>query len=150
MLFYLRVCVPRGAKAEREPYIRLFYFLEYSRFLVCTADHSLLLDLKLSPHTEESWIVFKNNYKFREDVTLLYQRFCQNISFNVLLLYHMSLTLLTLFISLFLLSRARVVGIATGCGLDHLVGVGVRVPVESRIFSTSSTPALEPTQPPIQ
>jgi hypothetical protein len=60
MLFYLGVCVPRGAKAEREPYIPLFSFLEYSRFLVCTTDYSLLLNLQLSPHTEESWIVSKN------------------------------------------------------------------------------------------
>jgi hypothetical protein len=34
-----------------------------------------------------------------------------------------------------------VVGIATACGLDDR-GVGVRVPVVSRIFSTSFTPAL--------
>jgi hypothetical protein len=43
-----------------------------------------------------------------------------------------------------------VVGIATGYGLDDQ-GVGVRVPVGSRIlFSKSSRPALGPTQPPIQ
>jgi hypothetical protein len=42
-----------------------------------------------------------------------------------------------------------VVGIATGYGLDDR-GVGYRVPVESRIFSASSRPALGPTQPPIQ
>jgi hypothetical protein len=41
------------------------------------------------------------------------------------------------------------VGIATGYELDDR-GVGVRVPVGSRIFSTSSRPALGPTQPPIQ
>jgi hypothetical protein len=41
-------------------------------------------------------------------------------------------------------------GIATGHGPDDR-GVGVRVPVGSRIFfSTSSRPALGPTQPPIQ
>jgi hypothetical protein len=40
-------------------------------------------------------------------------------------------------------------GIATGYGL-HGRGVGVRVPVEARYFSTSSRPALGPTQPPIQ
>jgi hypothetical protein len=39
-----------------------------------------------------------------------------------------------------------VVGIATGYGLDDR-GVGVRVPVGSRIFSTSSRPALGSTQP---
>jgi hypothetical protein len=37
--------------------------------------------------------------------------------------------------------RERIVGIATGYGLDDR-GVGVRVPAESRIFSTSSRPAL--------
>jgi hypothetical protein len=43
-----------------------------------------------------------------------------------------------------------VVGIPTGYGLDDR-GVGVRVPVGSRIFSsTLSRPALGPTQPPIQ
>jgi hypothetical protein len=46
-------------------------------------------------------------------------------------------------------SRDSVVGIATGYGLDDR-GVGVRVPVGSRIFSTSSRPALGSTQPPIQ
>jgi hypothetical protein len=39
--------------------------------------------------------------------------------------------------------------IATGYGLDGR-GVEVRVPVGSRIFSTSSIPALGSTQPPIQ
>jgi hypothetical protein len=46
-------------------------------------------------------------------------------------------------------SRDSVVGIATGYGLDDR-GVGVRVPVGSRIFSTSSKPALGSTQPPSQ
>jgi hypothetical protein len=48
-------------------------------------------------------------------------------------------------------SRDSVVGVATGYGLDDR-GVGVRVQVESRNFpfSTSSRPALGPTQPPIQ
>jgi hypothetical protein len=46
-------------------------------------------------------------------------------------------------------SRDSVVGIATSYGLDDRV-VGVRVPVVSRIFSTSSRPALGSTQPPIQ
>jgi hypothetical protein len=48
-------------------------------------------------------------------------------------------------------SRDSVVGIAIGYGLDD-GGVGVRVPVGWRIFfiSTSSRPALGPTQPPIQ
>jgi hypothetical protein len=48
-------------------------------------------------------------------------------------------------------SQERVVGIATGCGLDDR-GVGVRVPVGSRILSSpkSSRPALGSTQPPIQ
>jgi hypothetical protein len=45
--------------------------------------------------------------------------------------------------------RDSVVGIASGYGLDDR-GVGVRVPVESRIFFTSSRPALGSTQPPIQ
>jgi hypothetical protein len=42
-------------------------------------------------------------------------------------------------------SRDSVVGIATGYGLDDR-GVGVRVPVGSRIFSTSSRPTLGSTQ----
>jgi hypothetical protein len=46
-------------------------------------------------------------------------------------------------------SRDSVVGIAIGYELDDL-RVGVRVSVESRIFSTSSRPALGSTQPPIQ
>jgi hypothetical protein len=46
-------------------------------------------------------------------------------------------------------SRDSVVGIATGYGLDDQ-GVGVRVPVGSRIFSTSSRPALGPSHPPVQ
>jgi hypothetical protein len=44
--------------------------------------------------------------------------------------------------------RDGVVGIATSCVLDDW-RVGVRVPVRSRIFSTSSRPALGSTQPPI-
>jgi hypothetical protein len=46
-------------------------------------------------------------------------------------------------------SRDNSVGIATGYGLDYR-GVGVRVPVWSRVFSTLLGPAVEPTQPPIQ
>jgi hypothetical protein len=46
-------------------------------------------------------------------------------------------------------SRNSSVGIATGCGLDDR-GVGVRVPVGSRVFSMSSRPALGSTQPPVQ
>jgi hypothetical protein len=46
-------------------------------------------------------------------------------------------------------NRDSVVDIDTGYGLDDR-GVGVRVPVGSRIFSTTSRPALPPTQPPIQ
>jgi hypothetical protein len=46
-------------------------------------------------------------------------------------------------------SRNSVVGIATGYVLDDR-GFGVRVPIWSRIFSTSSRLALGPTQPPIQ
>jgi hypothetical protein len=42
-----------------------------------------------------------------------------------------------------------VVGISTGYGLDDR-GIGVQVPVESRIFCTPSTPALGSTQRPIQ
>jgi hypothetical protein len=45
-----------------------------------------------------------------------------------------------------LVSRDSSVGIATAYGLDDR-GVGVLVPVGSRIFSTSSRPALGPTQP---
>jgi hypothetical protein len=41
------------------------------------------------------------------------------------------------------------VGIATGYGLDDQ-GVGVQVPIGSRIFSTTSRQALGPTQPPIK
>jgi hypothetical protein len=46
-------------------------------------------------------------------------------------------------------SRDSVVGIATGYELDDR-GVRVKVPVEAEIFSTSSRPALGPTQPSIQ
>jgi hypothetical protein len=46
-------------------------------------------------------------------------------------------------------SRASVVDIATRYGLDD-GGVGVRVPVGSRIFCTSSRPVLGSTQPHIQ
>jgi hypothetical protein len=46
-------------------------------------------------------------------------------------------------------SRDSAVGIATAYGLDD-GGVGVRVPVGSRIFSMSSRQALGPTQIPIQ
>jgi hypothetical protein len=46
-------------------------------------------------------------------------------------------------------SQDSVVGIATGYELDDR-GVAVRVPVVSRIFFTSSRPALGSTQPPIQ
>jgi hypothetical protein len=46
-------------------------------------------------------------------------------------------------------SRVGPVGIATGYGLDDR-GVGVRVPFGSRIVPTSSSPALGPTQPPIE
>jgi hypothetical protein len=46
-------------------------------------------------------------------------------------------------------SQDSIVRIATGYGLDDQ-GVGVRVPVGSRIFSTLSRPALGPTEPPIQ
>jgi hypothetical protein len=46
-------------------------------------------------------------------------------------------------------SRDSVVYIATDYGLDD-PGVGVRVPVGSRIFSTSSRPAMGSTQSPIQ
>jgi hypothetical protein len=45
--------------------------------------------------------------------------------------------------------RGCVVSIATSCELDER-GVGVRVPVGSRIFSMSSRPVLGSTQPPIQ
>jgi hypothetical protein len=45
-------------------------------------------------------------------------------------------------------SRDSVIGIATGYGLNYRE-IGIRVPVASRIFSTSSRPALGPTQPPI-
>jgi hypothetical protein len=51
--------------------------------------------------------------------------------------------------SLLYRSRDSEVGITTGYGLGDR-GVGVRVPVGSRNFSTSSRPALGPTQPPIQ
>jgi hypothetical protein len=46
-------------------------------------------------------------------------------------------------------SRDSAVGIATGYGLADR-GVGFRVSVGSRIFSTSSRPVFGPTQPPIQ
>jgi hypothetical protein len=56
---------------------------------------------------------------------------------------------LHLFINLPTRSRDSSVGVATDYGLDDR-RVGVRVPVGSRIFSTSSRPALGPTQPPVQ
>jgi hypothetical protein len=49
-------------------------------------------------------------------------------------------------------SRDSAVGIATGYGLDDR-GVGIRVPMggsKNFYFSMSSTPALGPTQPPMQ
>jgi hypothetical protein len=46
-------------------------------------------------------------------------------------------------------SQDSIVGIAIGYGLNGR-GVGVRVPVVSIILSTSSRPALGPTQSPIQ
>jgi hypothetical protein len=46
-------------------------------------------------------------------------------------------------------SRDGSVGIATGYGLDDR-GVGVPSRVKNFLFSTSSRPALGPTQPPIQ
>jgi hypothetical protein len=46
-------------------------------------------------------------------------------------------------------SRDSAVGIETGYGLDDR-GIGVQVPVGSRIFSMSSKTTLRPTQPPIQ
>jgi hypothetical protein len=46
-------------------------------------------------------------------------------------------------------SRDSAVGIATGYGLDDR-GIGVLVPLGSRIVFTSSSPALGPTQSPIQ
>jgi hypothetical protein len=46
-------------------------------------------------------------------------------------------------------SQNSIVGIAADYGLDDR-GVKIRVPVWSRIFLTSSRPALGPTQPPIQ
>jgi hypothetical protein len=45
--------------------------------------------------------------------------------------------------------RDSVVGTVTGYGLGDRV-FGVRVPVGSKIFTTSSRPALGSTQPPIQ
>jgi hypothetical protein len=50
---------------------------------------------------------------------------------------------------IYIRSRDSSVGIATGYGLDDRE-FWIRVPVGSRIFSTSSRPALGPTQPPIQ
>jgi hypothetical protein len=46
-------------------------------------------------------------------------------------------------------SRDNAVGITIGYGLDD-GGVGVRVPVRSRMFSTSSRSVLGSTQPPIE
>jgi hypothetical protein len=46
-------------------------------------------------------------------------------------------------------NRNSVVGIATAYGLDRR-GIGVRIPVGSKTFSTSSRPALRPIQPPSQ
>jgi hypothetical protein len=54
-----------------------------------------------------------------------------------------------LFCIVILERRDSAVGIVNGYRLDN-GGVGVRIPVGSRIFSTSSRPALGSTQPPIQ
>jgi hypothetical protein len=62
-----------------------------------------------------------------------------NTKFNNILLYNIYLGM----------SRDSTVSITTGYGLDDR-GVGVRVPIGSRIFFTSSRPALGPIQPPIQ
>jgi hypothetical protein len=51
--------------------------------------------------------------------------------------------------TVFISRRDSVVGIAIGYRPDDQ-GVGARVPVWSRIFSTSSRLALGPTQPPTQ
>jgi hypothetical protein len=67
------------------------------------------------------------------------------ISWKVIV--HISTRVLVLLYTL-TVSRDSSVGIATGYELDHR-GVGVRVPVGSRLFTTSSTPALGSTQPPI-
>jgi hypothetical protein len=47
------------------------------------------------------------------------------------------------------MSRGSLISIAIGYGLDDR-GVGFRVPIESRIFFTSSRPALGFTQFPVQ
>jgi hypothetical protein len=56
---------------------------------------------------------------------------------------------LKLQINMFNVSWVNEAGIATGHRLEDR-GVGVRVPVPSRIFSMSSTPALGPAQPRIR
>jgi hypothetical protein len=77
------------------------------------------------------------------NVFLFYVLFPFNLCLARLLL------LVTLLVAITILrSRDSAVGIATGYGLDDR-NVGVRVPVGSRIFSTSSRPALGPTQPPL-
>jgi hypothetical protein len=53
----------------------------------------------------------------------------------------MPLLLLLFLVAIIYGSRASVVGIATGYGLDDC-GVGVRVPVGSRIFSSPCRPDL--------
>jgi hypothetical protein len=77
-------------------------------------------DTKVMEHKTVRWIHLSQNRKFLESIT----------AFR---------------------SRDSVVSIATAYGLEDR-GVGVRVLIRSRIFifSRSSTPALGPTQPPIQ
>jgi hypothetical protein len=60
-----------------------------------------------------------------------------------------SLKYMRILIHIQVVSRDNVVSMTTGYGLDDR-GVSVRIPVGPRIFSTSSGPALRPTQPPIQ
>jgi hypothetical protein len=62
---------------------------------------------------------------------------------------HFTLVQLVGFMVLTLVSRDSIVVRATSYGLDDQEA-GVRVPIVSRIFSTSSRPALQLTQPPIQ
>jgi hypothetical protein len=64
-------------------------------------------------------------------------------------LYIFSYIYIYIYIYLVSMSQDSAVGISSGYGLDDR-GVGVRVPVGSRIFSKSSRPALGSTQPPIQ
>jgi hypothetical protein len=79
----------------------------------------------------------------------LIRRVLLHVSWSGLVGWFFNRFLLNTYATYLIRSRDSSVGIATGYGLDDW-GTGVRVPVDSRIFSTSSISALGSIQPPIQ